>query len=511
MPGAHKLSMNRDTLPMNTEDETSDDDMSQVECTPPSRTSRELGPAVVRLSFSDDSSGDEVQFVPPPTPGTEVRAVRPPKLVRTNALVRPLVRRPDSPRPEASAGVFAGKPRARVPPFVPPRSVDVEDPVRTFERLVAEGTSSVVVAASPNHVQRQGWSREPAAKDRARGWVYVCNNYTAVDEAALVVMFGQKYLTFYCHGYEGRGGNRTPHLQGFLQSTAPISMKALKAKLTPRFHLEICLFPENYITYCQKECLPGSGPSGYCPTTWKEEGVLPVFGLDKRQKKGGDANSDRWASALAHARAGDFDALDPDILFLHLSHAKRVREHHVTTSASNTVELSNEWHCGPTGCGKSRYVRSTPYYGDIYLKLVNKWWDHYNGEPTVLIEELDPGNCHLLASRLKMWTDHYSFAAETKGGNTKLRPVRIVITSNYTIEQCFPDPRDYLPLRRRCEECVWSADGTFVRRPKGWSDPTVPAGTHPSFVAPNMPMDPRAVVTAAEFGAFFEAQNDRGD
>ena len=45
------------------------------------------------------------------------------------------------------------------------------------------------------------------------------------------------------------------------------------------------------------------------------------------------------------------------------------------------------------------------------------------------------------------------FTAETKGGTIpSCRPEYIIVTSNYSIAECFPEENDYLPLKRRIYE-----------------------------------------------------------
>lgn len=50
---------------------------------------------------------------------------------------------------------------------------------------------------------------------------------------------------------------------------------------------------------------------------------------------------------------------------------------------------------------------------------------------------------------LKIWADKYSFPVEIKNGADFIRPKVIIVTSNYKIEEVFPDPSIHKPLLRR--------------------------------------------------------------
>lgn len=55
----------------------------------------------------------------------------------------------------------------------------------------------------------------------------------------------------------------------------------------------------------------------------------------------------------------------------------------------------------------------------------------------------------VLAAKLKNWADHYAYIGETKGGGMTMRPVRFVVTSNYTPEEIFEDQVTVDAIRRR--------------------------------------------------------------
>lgn len=109
-------------------------------------------------------------------------------------------------------------------------------------------------------------------------------------------------------------------------------------------------------------------------------------------------------------------------------------------------QLKNEWNWGEPGTGKTRDAWER--YPDLYIKNINKWWDGYNNEEVVLLDDWDP-NHKVLVNHLKVWSDRYPFRAETKGSSMTIRPKKIIITSNYPPERCFDNDEDIKAIRRR--------------------------------------------------------------
>lgn len=86
---------------------------------------------------------------------------------------------------------------------------------------------------------------------------------------------------------------------------------------------------------------------------------------------------------------------------------------------------------------------------DFYSKCAaNKWWDKYEGQKNVLIEDIDTSHAYM-GFYLKIWADKYAFPVEIKNSGDLVRPESIIVTSNYPIEVVFPDPSIHQPLQRR--------------------------------------------------------------
>lgn len=82
--------------------------------------------------------------------------------------------------------------------------------------------------------------------------------------------------------------------------------------------------------------------------------------------------------------------------------------------------------------------------------MANKWWDGYQGQKFVLLDDIDPDSAKPLQRHLKIWLDRYPFIAEAKGGACSPDYAIFYITSQYSIEECFPDERTQQAIRRRC-------------------------------------------------------------
>lgn len=131
---------------------------------------------------------------------------------------------------------------------------------------------------------------------------------------------------------------------------------------------------------------------------------------------------------------------DPSLIFgfRHLSQDVLSWRSH-TLKMFDKEDVRGIWIWGPPRIGKSYFVRQN--YPSLYLKAQNRWWDNYQGESTVLIDDFDRmGTC--LSHYLKIWADRYGCTGEVKGGHTPLVYDEFIITSNYSIDKLFPPEED---------------------------------------------------------------------
>lgn len=134
--------------------------------------------------------------------------------------------------------------------------------------------------------------------------------------------------------------------------------------------------------YCGKEDSRQEGPMDF--------GVPPA----SRRVKGD--TKERNAMILQH---GVIKAVDDGLIPLEKLKAVKqsIDMYHLMKAQPQPLDaLVHEWHWGVTGTGKTRGVRER--FPDAYLKSNTKWWDGYNGEDQVILDEMTPntiGSWHI--------------------------------------------------------------------------------------------------------------------
>jgi len=270
---------------------------------------------------------------------------------------------------------------------------------------------------------------------QGKRWCFTLNNPTEEEYAAIMAL-ECKYLI--CGREIGEHG--TPHLQGFIVFLTNKRLNAARQAI-PRAHLEIARgTTDQAADYCSKD------------GNYAEKGTRPRNALDQARDQ-----KEKWTDIIRSARAGTTEDEYPREFIQYNAVLGRLYQPSIQALDS----FSGLWFYGKPGAGKSRLARYL--YPESYDKLLNKWWDGYVDEETVLIDDI--GQSHqLMGHFLKRYADHYPFRAEFKGGSKVIRPKRIIVTSNYKIEEIWRDDKEMIAaLNRRFKTTNFNLGEQFVK------------------------------------------------
>lgn len=275
-------------------------------------------------------------------------------------------------------------------------------------------------------------------EEKYRNWEITINNPTVEEITAL-----KNETTRYTYISINEGNEEhTEHVHALLCYTCRRYVNNLK-KILPRAHIGYVKSLPGYWKYLTDE-----------HETVKEKWESGVKPLDQTQK--GEKMKHIWKRCIKYANRGDIEKIAkkyPAMYVCHYTTWKKLQKDHPVHCPPRS-ELDNIWVWGETGTFKSRPYREAGGEDVFYPKPLSKWWDGYRNEKNVIIEDLAPDNTgrrHWITDLMKVWTDHYEFVAEDKNGSRIIRPQKIVVTSNYPIEEVFRynDKEDVAALKRR--------------------------------------------------------------
>jgi len=263
---------------------------------------------------------------------------------------------------------------------------------------------------------------------RSRRFVFTWNNYPIEynDNDSLDTWLNGLGSKYCIAGREISPTTGTPHLQGYVEFTNARTLTAVLS-LLPGCHVEPA---KGTPTQCREYSIKDN--------QFRECGTPP--------KDPGTREKQRWEHARTLASEGRFTEIPADIYIRYIGNLERIYRSNLPT-LEPLATTAGLWIMGPSGTGKSRGVRER--YPTLYPKPLNKWWDGYKDNKEVLIDDVDPSHQAWIGSFLKIWADHYPFIAEKKGGSCMIRPERIIVTSQYSIETIFTEPELQAALLRR--------------------------------------------------------------
>lgn len=262
----------------------------------------------------------------------------------------------------------------------------------------------------------------PKTPQTSRTWCFTLNN--PQDTQIPKTWPGVSYAVWQLEKGE------TPHLQGTVKFEKNKKLSGVK-KIDDKAHWEPTLSEKGAINYCQKEETRLEGPwtIGSPPAPGKRSDLEAV----QTQLDAGAALKDVYSANFAAS----------------CRYSKFFKEYkRVMTPKRNTKTICHVYF-GPTKIGKSYACRTL--YPDAYWLPQGKWFDDYDGEETVIIDEFYGW---LPYSHLLRILDETPLSVETKGGHVQFNAKLVIITSN-------DDPREwydrlkckFAPLARRIEKC----------------------------------------------------------
>jgi hypothetical protein len=179
--------------------------------------------------------------------------------------------------------------------------------------------------------------------------------------------------------------------------------------------------------YCGKDA------SKVAPGDWEEGGVRPLNSLDKGEKE-----KDRWASTRLLAIAGDLASIDDEHAIKYNAALRSIASEASRSRVVPSLDvLRNIWIGGPPGIGKSATWELLFGSENIYEKDASIWWDGYAGQDIVIFSDWQPADFAKYISMVKNVADKRAVLVQVKGEYKKIRPKHIIVSSNFTMAECF--------------------------------------------------------------------------
>lgn len=294
-------------------------------------------------------------------------------------------------------------------------SVSSVEPTQILYQTESSDSEDITVPVAPGRSKRPR-SDSPIRRNaeptppRSRNWCFTINNPIIGGPAFLTVLKSLSHFRSCIFQLE-RGESGTPHFQGYIQFHQQKSFTFM-AHALPGSHLEIARgSPEQNRSYCSKSTCRIEGP-------WQEGDFVT-----ERQRtdlikcceilKGGGSLADvaeNYPATFVRNAGGLYK-------YLRCLPPPPMQRPHV-------VEL---W-IGTTGLGKT--TTAAEQYPGAYLKGPDLWWEHYQGQKTVIWDDFSGAASKVTLSAMLRFLDVFRIYVETKGASEWLRSEHTIITTN---------------------------------------------------------------------------------
>jgi len=273
----------------------------------------------------------------------------------------------------------------------------------------------------------------------AKCWCFTLNN----PESEWPINFTEWDSVSYAVHQLECGASGTRHWQGYVEFAKKQSLSYLR-RILPRAHWEVRRGSRDEArTYCMKEEGRQAGP--YEHGTWqrslqgKRSDLLVVKEKIKQGVNEAEIADEHFQSWVRFYKA--------------------FREYRRITVPNRNWKTEVHVLHGPTGTGKSKWAMD--HYPNAYWKQRSQWWDGYEGQDCVVLDEFYGWLPYDVLLRL---CDRYPLLVETKGGQVNFLAKTLIITTNEHPEKWY-------------KNCYWQA---LQRRVDIWHNLPM-LGTHVEF------------------------------
>nr|WAE43019.1 MAG: replication associated protein [Cressdnaviricota sp.] len=286
---------------------------------------------------------------------------------------------------------------------------------------------------------------------KSRNWVFTINNPEAIipDET-----WGN--IKFLVAGLEiGEGG--TQHYQGYLELKTARALSTLKL-IFPTAHFEIRRGTRiQAIRYCLKDHTSDDGllrgehiPLSLARTLTLRGVVVYGFEGDPQDLLKDDETKKvnkmlEEVQKLLDDGTPEVD-IATDYFGVWIKYNQGFKRYKLLKANKRDYKTNVIVVQGPTGTGKSRWAMEQ--YPDAYWKCNGMWWDGYETQESVIIDEFYGWLPWNLLLRL---CDRYPMQVEVKGGAVNFVAKTIVIISNKRADAWYPN-QYFDALARRVDE-----------------------------------------------------------
>nr|QXP07594.1 MAG: replication associated protein [Arizlama virus] len=269
---------------------------------------------------------------------------------------------------------------------------------------------------------------------RSRGWMITINNPTNEDEHSI----RSCQADYFIYQFE-RGESGTLHIQLFIYYKNP---RVWPKRWFPTAHIEPARDVSKCIEYCSKSESRVEGRGPY------EQGDRPEQGRRR----------DLEHAALSYLLVGEreFVGQQPGTF---IRYFRGLRELKSALGEDRKTPPIVAWLYGDAGTGKtSSAYEIAP--DSCYIKDGTQWWNNYNCEKLIIIDDFDGRWPYRDLLRL---LDRYPYQGQTKGGYVKINSPYIVITCEHPPDH-FWNGNELAQVTRRITfiECIGKYTGSNV-------------------------------------------------